>query len=363
MLKQTLLKQIVQERESKRRIAQQRADENIEKLKMSNNKFKDIYLKYNLANLSYIKAKHTYSTALNSLKSSVENFETSSNFYINSYSGGQENFGGQSNFENLESENLDNLGLTAGELKVLKDDMEDKKEKFLQVESEYFDFLKENHISIKSLLPKYDCQICQDKGIVNGKMCSCLIDDLNSKLAEVNSSYSRFNTFEMANSNLMNEGYTKIYKEMFDWCNEQPNEIININLMGGVGTGKTFLLECIASQLLKNKKDVIFTTAFNFNEECRKYHFSQPNKLEEYLNCSYLVIDDLGTEPNIKNITQEYLYNVVNLRQVNRKTTLISTNLSPEQLVDRYGMRTVSRLTNKQLSKAYLLTGIDKRSK
>ena len=85
--------------------------------------------------------------------------------------------------------------------------------------------------------------------------------------------------------------------------------------------------------------------------------------MESFLNCDALIIDDLGTEPMLKNITQEYLYNIINLRQINKKATLISTNLIPEQLVLRYSLRTMSRLNNKQLSKLYYFnTAVDKRT-
>ena len=75
---------------------------------------------------------------------------------------------------------------------------------------------------------------------------------------------------------------------------------------------------------------------------------SQKNSiLEPFLTCSCLIIDDLGTEPILKNVTKEYLYLIINERMVNDKSTIISTNLTPDQIIDRYGERIFSRLFNK----------------
>ena len=312
MTKQEIITKIKNEMSNRRHIAEVNCDAYIEKLKLDL-EFKNLYLCYNIANLKLIKAKHV---------ASINNCEVDANVV--------------KEFETCKA-NLDN-------------------------------YLKLHNISSSKLHPQYQCKTCEDKGIVNGKMCKCLADEINKRLSLENSTYNKMHTFNMINQSKMNENSNRIFKEMFEWCNTFPNSIVNINLFGSVGTGKTFLLECIASKLRERGFNVVFITAFALNEECRKYHFSQSNNLENVLNCDALIIDDLGTEPILKNITTEYFYNIVNLRQINNKATLISSNLNPlselyeTELIRRYTERTISRMLNKALSKSYVFNSVDKRT-
>ena len=312
MTKQEIITRIKNEMSKRRHTAEVNCDLYIEKLKQDP-EFKTLFLNYNIANLKLIKEKH--------------------NFHVNSTNNLQ-----QAEYQYFKAkENLNT-------------------------------YLKAHNINPNRLKPQYKCKLCEDKGIVDGKMCKCLSEEINKKMSEENSTYNKMHTFSMTNQNKMNENSNKIFKEMYEWCNSFPNNIININLFGSVGTGKTFLLECITSKLRENGNNVIFITAFALNEECRKYHFSQPNNLDSIINCDALIIDDLGTEPVLKNITTEYFYNIINLRQINNKATLVSSNLNPlnemyeTELIRRYSERTISRMLNKQLSKSYVFSSQDKRT-
>ena len=127
----------------------------------------------------------------------------------------------------------------------------------------------------------------------------------------------------------------------------------NINLIGSAGTGKTFLASCFAGECSALGKTVVFITAFNFVDRALKYHttFDQ-NKaeyLEPLLETDVLVIDDLGTESIFKNVTLEYLYHIINERQLKGLTTVITSNLSVNNIAIRYGERIASRLFDKKL--------------
>lgn len=225
--------------------------------------------------------------------------------------------------------------------------------------------LKKLNIDKNSLFPNYDCKICKDKGIVNGKYCSCVMNKVNIKLQNLSKSATSLQTFENSDERVLNadKNLQKTYDVILKWIDNFENtQIKNINFIGQAGTGKTFLLECIASKLLKMGVNVHFTTAFSLINECKNYHFSKPSLLEEYLNCKALIIDDLGCEPIIKNITIEYLYNIISLRQKNGLATLISTNLDREDLLDRYDMRIFSRLFLKKVSLTVLFSNKDLRT-
>ena len=74
--------------------------------------------------------------------------------------------------------------------------------------------------------------------------------------------------------------------------------------------------------------------------------------LSPLTDCDLLVIDDLGTEQIYKNVTLEYLLSTISERILAQKHTIITTNLTPEELLDRYGDRLYSRLMDKRIGRA-----------
>ena len=100
---------------------------------------------------------------------------------------------------------------------------------------------------------------------------------------------------------------------------------------------------------------------FELNELARLYHIGKSYEFSDCMKADVLLIDDLGTEPILKNVTKEYLYNLINVRQINNLPTIISTNLSEDDILSRYDERIFSRLANKNLSINLLLTSSDKR--
>ncbi len=225
-------------------------------------------------------------------------------------------------------------------------------------------YLKQHDVNPADLLPQYDCPICNDTGVVGGRICNCLQQALNKKLSMQVSSQNQFKSFDNCDLNIMSTDDKKTCQILKAWCDKFPNvSKINICLIGGAGSGKTFMLECVATEMLKHNQVVCFKTAFELNELARLYHIGKSYDFADCLNADILLIDDLGTEPVLKNVTKEYLYNIINTRQVNNLPTFISTNLSQEQLLDRYDERIYSRLANKNLSLNIQLTSTDKRIK
>ena len=62
-----------------------------------------------------------------------------------------------------------------------------------------------------------------------------------------------------------------------------------------------------------------------------------------YLNCDLLILDDLGSELTTQ-FTQSALYELINTRLVSDRRTVISSNLTPEDVVRRYTPQISSRL-------------------
>ena len=60
-------------------------------------------------------------------------------------------------------------------------------------------------------------------------------------------------------------------------------------------------------------------------------------------NCDLLIVDDLGTEVSNTFVSNQ-LFSFINERNLRKKSTIISTNLSLEQIRDRYSERVFSRI-------------------
>jgi len=153
----------------------------------------------------------------------------------------------------------------------------------------------------------------------------------------------------------------KIYDLLGRYTLEFPSRK-NLVLVGAVGTGKTYAAQTVASKLLDRTFSVIFVTAFTLVQRFKDYIFNFENAaLNNLLTCDLLVIDDLGTEPKIKNISDEYLLNVINERQAQGKPFIITTNLSLEDILERYDERLTSRILSKTSSVVIEMKGKDLR--
>lgn len=201
-----------------------------------------------------------------------------------------------------------------------------------------------NGIDIKA---NYECKECNDTGFVKGVPCSCLKKEINKELMAYSGFTHKLATFDE------NEYNHPAYNLMQKWC-ETKNDKTNILISGHTGTGKTFLIECMASKLIEQNRLVLFTTAFNLNNKLLNYHISFDANRDEiikpFIESEVLIIDDLGTEPMLKNVTKEYLYYIINERMLAHLPTIITTNLMPKDILETYGDRIFSRLSNKKNS-------------
>ena len=170
--------------------------------------------------------------------------------------------------------------------------------------------------------PPPHCKKCGDSGYVNGKICDCVLsmatakDMIAFKLHDFDDiDYGLFTPDAARQFRKPAENYRIIF------CDKFPDTKKRIfTLMGKSGTGKTFLASCAASAVLKKGCSVVFVTAFRFVSDACRYHTTfddtRDGFLRPYLDCDLMIIDDLGTEAVYKNITLEYLYLVINERQL-----------------------------------------------
>lgn len=220
--------------------------------------------------------------------------------------------------------------------------------------------LKNKNLNGTDIRPNYECKLCGDTGYIKGDPCTCLKQEINKVLLSFSGFTHKLATFE---ENTMNH---PAYPLMQKWCDTQSNKL-NIFIYGHTGTGKTFLTECIADRLIKNSRVTLFVTAFNLNNALLNYHISfdanRNDIIDPFLTTEVLIIDDLGSEPQLKNVTKEYLYLIINERMLNNLPTIVTTNLEPGEILTNYGERIFSRLINKKTSIAINLDGEDLRLK
>lgn len=229
--------------------------------------------------------------------------------------------------------------------------------------------IKESYdISDKDFAVKYECSICKDTGrVANGKRCKCFKKLLSKITAEsLGIENRKLPSFKKAGYKDLNN-LEKIYDKMISYCEKFPETDKNIVIAGSVGTGKSYLAGCIANELLAKDFNVIFISACELNSILLKYHTAPIDEKGIYLDlltdCDLLIIDDLGSEPIYKNVTEEYLLMIVSERMNKNNPFIITTNLEQEQLLDRYGDRTLSRLNDKRHGVFIQIKGEDLRRK
>ena len=202
--------------------------------------------------------------------------------------------------------------------------------------------------------PVFECAKCRDSGYTEGlKLCDCVKKlALSTAYAEssilarglADKSFDNFimDYYKTDERGIMNDvlAYCKKYAESFP-----PRGISGLLFTGGTGLGKTHLSAAIANVVANNGHYTVYETAQQIIDTCDGVRF---NKLpvaekEKYENCELLLIDDLGAECRT-GFSVAAVCNLIDLRMVNGRQTVISTNLAPKEISSVYGERLLSRL-------------------
>lgn len=232
--------------------------------------------------------------------------------------------------------------------------------------------IKKLHIDTNTLKPQYTCKKCKDLGKIGHEYCDCFKSELSKRLLlNCGLDYNNLPDFDKMSYDIVKnekqkDNYRKaceLFKKYISKLKETDKKLIFLN--GEVGVGKTFILKATTHEAIKNNYYALYTTSFDLNKSFLAYHCAKleekDNILNKYLECDLLLIDDLGTENILKNVTVEYLYLVINQRLESGKNTIITTNLNLEELKDIYDERIMSRIGNKQTCITTSLLGNDLR--
>lgn len=219
------------------------------------------------------------------------------------------------------------------------------------------DFLRSKGIPADYDDVHYECDVCMDTGYADGAMCRCMKRAL--VLAGYESSgigkliaKQRFDNFDLryytgADRELMKRNLEAAEKFAETFSTEE-GAVRNLLFMGKTGLGKTHLSSAIAKTVIDRGYDVVYETAQNVFSDFEKEHFGRLMPGEEsptarILACDLLILDDLGTEMATP-FTVATLYQILNSRMNAEKSTIISTNITKEELSSRYADRITSRI-------------------
>lgn len=242
--------------------------------------------------------------------------------------------------------------------------LEDLKKQIAVLASERRQILKSNGYPDNCLEMTYDCPDCRDTGYIDGQKCHCF------KKAEVDLLYTQSNLQDvLATENFSTFSLDYYSDDLVDpvigisslenmhriipVCKKAIRDIetapANLFLYGDTGVGKTFLSHCIAKALLDDAYSVVYFSARELFEILAEKRFSHTEdgtaSTDAIYSCDMLVIDDLGTELTNSFVNSE-LFFCLNERLVNRRSTMISTNLSLQAFADTYSERIFSRISN-----------------
>lgn len=215
----------------------------------------------------------------------------------------------------------------------------------------------------------YECPKCKDTGFFENDLCSCFRRAAARKIYDQSKitpilERENFNTFninyysEIPDSRFgisPAENMRTIISRCHKYIENFDDQFSNLFIYGETGVGKSFLTHCIAQELLKKSRSVLYLTAFELIEAFEKHTFGNTEDKEDnfyedtlfdsILNCDALIIDDLGTE-TVNNFTVSQLFLCLSHRQQYEKSTIISTNLPVEAIQELYSERIFSRIVS-----------------
>ena len=204
------------------------------------------------------------------------------------------------------------------------------------------------------------CDRCGGSGYVGSTMCECLRElcrqEQKRELTFLNVGKESFDQFRLDYypdrlDTGLGVNIRAVMEKTLQICRRYALEFTersgNLLFSGGTGLGKTFLSACIARAVADRGYSVMYESAGHLFTKLERAKFGGDEdarrETEKYSICDLLIIDDLGTEMGGQ-FTTSALYTLINDRILAGKATIVSTNLTTEELEKRYSAAIASRL-------------------
>ena len=231
--------------------------------------------------------------------------------------------------------------------------IEKLKEENLRLQTRRRELLRAQGHGPDWLDPIVSCPRCGDSGIYGGGVCACLKRLYNAELTRdvgvlLKNGDESFEKFDLSlydgedRARMKNVlEFARKYAERF------PEGPANLLFQGGTGLGKTFLSACVARVVADKGFSVCYDSASaviaSFEEQKFDRSEEADARVRRMLSCDLMILDDLGTEMATP-FADSALYTLINTRLYEQKKTIISTNLSYDELERRYTAQIFSRL-------------------
>lgn len=273
------------------------------------------------------------------------------------------------------------LGFSSTKAALKGEDTGQAEEKIKDLAKQRLALLREGGYPEDYLEVHYSCKKCQDTGFVGNEVCSCrrqiIIEEKYSR-SNIKNLLTRenFRTFDQSlfSKNLDQRSGAVPYDNMSgildnirDYIETFGRGSKNLYIYGDVGRGKTFLVNCIAKEILDREFSVVYFSATRLFAFMNDYFYAFSERKEELkedydfiMTCDLLIIDDLGAEKT-RDSDPSNLFDIINDRLINQKPIIFSSNFSPNDLGEMYGARVQSRIIG--TSDFYRIIGDDLRIK
>ena len=218
--------------------------------------------------------------------------------------------------------------------------------------------------------PIYTCPRCHDTGEVGepSRLCACALKKqqeqmlagsrINDRETFQNFSESIYPSDEEKKQGLGMKRFCERYVAALP-SPEKPNLLI----MGQSGLGKSFFGNAIAYAAIEKGIPTKKTTAYQCIQTVLDGIETRGDTITPFLSETLFILDDLGTEAMVPNVTIETVFRILNERTASRLPTVLITNLDRDGLFERYGERVASRMMDGALTSIILLRGDNLRTR
>ncbi len=263
-------------------------------------------------------------------------------------------------------ETVNAFALPKGESDKLLERIREKNHKLRE---DRINLLKELGLPSNYLDVNYTCTKCNDTGTIEDydeenrvsygtSYCECYMDLLKKYSAEKMSTMtplelSNFEDFDLdyypkksENGKSPYEHMRDVYSRCISYAQNFDKDSVSLYFCGRTGLGKTHLSLAIANEAIKKGYNVVYGSVINFLNKLEREKFGRTESYETediLIGADLLILDDLGAEFSSA-VAMSSLYNIINSRIARGVPTIISSNLSFDELKTRYPESIVSRI-------------------